>query len=72
MNDSNEISKQSSSTGTKNSGLSSPYEKCMSMMKNGEWALLETWLRNLSKLDFDIDSIDDVILCVSFFVFVWG
>jgi hypothetical protein len=39
---------------------SSSYEKCISMMKNGEWALLETWLRNLTKIDFDINIVDKV------------
>jgi hypothetical protein len=58
----NENSSQSSSKESKanNKVYLSSFDKCVSMMKNGEWALLETWLRNLNKIDFDVNGIDQV------------
>ena len=57
---SNENSKQSSLIQISSPKYASSYEKCMSMMKNGEWALLEAWLRNLNKADFDVNDVDQV------------
>ena len=58
----NENSCQVSSRESKLSRVyESSFDKCMSLMKTGEWALLETWLRNLNKIDFDVNTVDKVI-----------
>lgn len=49
---------------------SSPYEKCMNLMKNGEWAMLEAWLRRINRIEFELNAIDEVffksIFCIVF------
>jgi hypothetical protein len=58
----NENSSQPASKESKanNKAYLSSFDKCIAMMKNGEWALLETWLRNINKIDFDVNGIDQV------------
>ena len=36
------------------------FEKTILMMKNNEWSVLDSYLKNASKIDFDIDTIDEV------------